>query len=90
LPPYLISSTYVISDTASIGDINKMADSTQFVISHRSAPVGRPRINEEQTPARFPGGTLARIDAVLEEGEKRSDFIRDAVDRELRRREKSG
>jgi len=65
-----------------------MADSTQLVISHSPAPVGRPRINGEQTPARFADGTLARIDVVLGENEKRSDFIRLAVDRELERREK--
>lgn len=50
--------------------------------------MGRPRINEEQTPARLPTGTLDRIDAVLESTEKRSDFIRKAVERELRRRER--
>ena len=53
-------------------------------------PRGRPQINEEQTPARFPGGTLDRIDRVLdpETNEKRSDFIREAVEKELNRREK--
>ncbi len=50
--------------------------------------MGRKRINDEQTPARFPAGTLERIDAALEDGEKRSDLIRDAVDRELKRRER--
>jgi hypothetical protein len=49
--------------------------------------VGRKRINDEQTPARFPAGTLARIDAVLVEKEKRADLIRDAVEREIKRRE---
>lgn len=49
-------------------------------------PVGRPKINHEQTPARFPLGTLAKIDAVLKPGEARSDFIREAVERELERR----
>ncbi|WP_157035689.1 YlcI/YnfO family protein [Sphingobium chungbukense] len=49
--------------------------------------MGRPRINGEQTPARFADGTLARIDAVLTDKEKRSDFIREAVERELARRE---
>jgi metal-responsive CopG/Arc/MetJ family transcriptional regulator len=48
--------------------------------------MGRKKINDEQTPARFPAGTLARIDAVLAEGEKRSDLIREAVERELSRR----
>lgn len=49
---------------------------------------GRPRINHEQIPARLPEGTLDRMDAVLEDGEKRADFLREAVDRELRRRER--
>lgn len=50
--------------------------------------MGRTQINFEQLPARFPAGTVARMDAVLAEGEKRSDLIRVAVERELKRREK--
>lgn len=50
--------------------------------------MGRKQINHEQTPARLPEGTLERMDAVLEEGEKRSDLIRQAVERELKRRER--
>jgi metal-responsive CopG/Arc/MetJ family transcriptional regulator len=50
-------------------------------------PVGRKRINDEEMPARFPSGTLARLDALLEQKEKRSDFIRKAVEIEIRRRE---
>lgn len=61
---------------------------TQLVISARAPRVGRKRINEEQTPARLPAGTLARMDAVLEDGEKRSDLIREAIERELVRRER--
>lgn len=43
-------------------------------------------------PARFPGGTLDRIDRVLDPdtNEKRSDFVREAVERELKRRERKG
>jgi len=51
--------------------------------------MGRKKINGEQTPARFPAGTLDRIDAALDEGEKRSDLIREAVERELKRRARS-
>jgi hypothetical protein len=51
--------------------------------------MGRKRINEEQIPARLPAGTLARMDAVLEEGEKRADLLREAVERELKRRERA-
>lgn len=49
--------------------------------------MGRRQINQEQMPARFPKGTLARIDSVLTEKEKRADFLRQAVERELQRRE---
>ncbi|WP_353682526.1 YlcI/YnfO family protein [Mesorhizobium sp.] len=59
------------------------------MISDIRQPVGRPKINEEQTPARFPAGTLARIDSVLEAGEKRSDLIREAIEREINRRERA-
>jgi metal-responsive CopG/Arc/MetJ family transcriptional regulator len=51
--------------------------------------MGRQQINHEQTPARFPKGTLERIDADLKDGEKRSDLIREAVERELKRRDRS-
>ncbi|WP_313349365.1 YlcI/YnfO family protein [Paracoccus sp. (in: a-proteobacteria)] len=60
---------------------------TDFLISATRRQMGRKQINHEQTPARFPDGTLARIDAVLTEKEKRSDFIREAVEKELRQRE---
>jgi hypothetical protein len=38
--------------------------------------------------ARFEEGTFDRIQATLEEGEDRTDFVRQAVERELKRREK--
>lgn len=60
---------------------------TELLISGSPRSVGRKQINHEQMPARFPEGTLARIDAVLAEKEKRSDFVREAVERELQRRE---
>lgn len=51
--------------------------------------MGRKKINDEQTPARFPGGTLRRMDALLKHKERRSDLIRLAVERELRLRERA-
>ena len=60
---------------------------TDLLISAKPRRMGRKQINHEQTPARFPEGTLARIDATLADGDKRSDFIREAVERELERRE---
>jgi len=50
--------------------------------------VGRKRINVEQLPARFRGGTMARIDAVRREKENRAEFVRVAIERELERRER--
>lgn len=41
---------------------------------------------EEQTPARFPLGTFSKIAGVLDEGEARSDFFREATEREIIRR----
>ena len=49
--------------------------------------MGRKRINEEQIPARFPAGTLARMGTVLRPKEKKADLIRKAVEKELRYRE---
>lgn len=42
----------------------------------------------EKMVARFPDGTFARIAAVLTDGEDRAGFVRHAVERDLRRREK--
>jgi len=41
----------------------------------------------EDMGARFPKGTFARIATVLGPTEDRTDFVREAVERELRRRE---
>jgi glutamine synthetase type III len=49
--------------------------------------MSRPQINFEQILARFPKGTKKRIKAVLDKGEKIADVIREAVERELKRRE---
>jgi hypothetical protein len=51
--------------------------------------VGRKKRWNEDMQARFPEGTFARIAAVLEEGEDRTDFVRKAVEWELKRRETS-
>jgi hypothetical protein len=49
--------------------------------------VGRKRRWAEDMAARFPAGTLARIDAVLRDKEYRTDFVWQAVETELKRRE---
>ncbi len=50
--------------------------------------MGRPKINHEQIPLRFPAGIFKQIDAVLERAETRTDFIRRAVYAELKRRKR--
>ena len=42
----------------------------------------------EDMQARFPEGTFDRIEAVLDEEEDRTEFVRRAVERELKRRER--
>lgn len=49
--------------------------------------VGRPGTTPEKMMVRFPAGAFARIDAVAGRGH-RAEFIRDAVDQELQRRER--
>ncbi len=50
--------------------------------------MGRKKRWAEDMVARFPEGTFDRIKAVLTDGEDRTDFVRDAVERELKRRGK--
>jgi len=50
--------------------------------------MGRTKRWSEDMVARFPAGTIKRIDAVREDDEDRTDFIRIAVERELKRRER--
>lgn len=50
--------------------------------------MGRKKRWAEDMQARFAEGTFDRIEAVLIEGEDRTDFVREAVERELKRRER--
>ena len=49
--------------------------------------MGRHRLWTEDMQARFPEGTFDRIKKVLAEGEDRTDVVRAAVERELKKRE---
>jgi hypothetical protein len=49
--------------------------------------VGRKKRWHEIMGAPFPKGTFARMDVVLKDKEDRTDLVRDAVERELKRRE---
>lgn len=51
--------------------------------------MGRERRNHENLTARFPAGTLARIDRALRGREGKADFIRKAVAEKLAARERN-
>ena len=51
--------------------------------------MGRKKLWAEDMQARFPEGTFDRIEAVLEDSEDRTEFVRVSVEKELKRREKS-
>lgn len=50
--------------------------------------MGRIQINYEALTARFPEGTLDRIDSVLRKGEAKAEFIRESVLTKLKMRER--
>ena len=50
--------------------------------------MGRKKMWAEDMQARFPEGTFDRIEAVLEGSDDRTDFVRVAVEKELKRRER--
>ena len=54
----------------------------------RNRRVGRKKINSEAAAARFRAGTLERLNAVLDDGEKLADVLRDTVEAEIKRRER--
>jgi hypothetical protein len=63
---------------------------SRMTLAHESANrshVGRKKRWSEDMSARFKSGTFARIEKVLGEIEDRTDFVRAAVERELKRRE---
>lgn len=60
-----------------------------FPISATSGRMGRPSLNVKATVVRLSADAIERIEALV--GKNRmAEFIRDAVERELRRREKQG
>lgn len=58
-------------------------------ISDTPSRMGRPKLNFDNMPGRFPEGTFARMDAVRAEGETRTAFLQEAVEREIVRRERA-
>lgn len=52
--------------------------------------MGRKKLWAENVNLTLPEGAKARMDAALREGEDRLDLIREAIERELKRRQKTG
>lgn len=50
--------------------------------------MGRKKLWAEKMEAPFAEGTFARMDAVLEDDETRTDLVREAVEQLLKRRER--
>ena len=60
---------------------------TNFPISNTPRRMGRPPMHLKPTLVRLPEDVAERIDAIAGPN-RRSEFIRDAVERELKRRER--
>ena len=60
---------------------------TKFPIPDNPKPMGRPPLHVKPMLVRLPEGLAERIDALIGK-KKRAEFIREAVERELERREK--
>lgn len=62
---------------------------TEIHVRDIPARVGRKKLWAENVNLTLPEGAKARMDSALEEGEDRLDLIRDAIDKELARRERA-
>lgn len=60
---------------------------TELRISAKTPAVGRPKLFATPILVKFAAGVVDRIAHVLEPDEDRTDFIRAAVEREIKRRE---
>lgn len=60
---------------------------TEFVSSATTPRMGRPPLNVKMTTVRLSDGIAERIDAIAGKN-RRAEFIREAIERELARREK--
>lgn len=69
-----------------IRNIDALAESPPAATPRR---VGRIKRFDEKALVKFPAGTFERIAAVLAPDEDRTDMIREAVDREVKRRERA-
>lgn len=62
---------------------------SEKVVCATASRVGRKKQWAEDMQARFAEGTFARIARLLDDSEDRTDFVREAVEREISRRERA-
>jgi hypothetical protein len=62
---------------------------TQGAAVTKTSPMGRKKRWPERTAIKLADGTFERIAEVLADGEDRMAFMREAVEREIERREKA-
>ncbi len=62
---------------------------SEFPICDSRSRMGRKMRYPDKIIAPLPAGSLKRIEAVLAEDEDKTDLLREAVERELKRREQS-
>lgn len=63
-------------------------DLTHFHVHDSAKRMGRKKLWHENINLTLPAGAKSRMDAVLSGNEDRLDLIREAIDREVRRRER--
>ncbi|WP_133637033.1 hypothetical protein [Zavarzinia compransoris] len=61
---------------------------TQYCVHGNRLVMGRRKLWHESVNLTLPLGAKARMDSVLNEGEDRLDLIREAIEREVKRRER--
>jgi len=62
---------------------------TQEASVTKTSRMGRKKRWPERTAIKFAAGTFERIAAILDEGEDRMTFMREAVEREIERRQRA-
>lgn len=60
---------------------------TRNLISTKTDGMGRRKKNFDKMAAGFAAGVFVRMDKLLRKDETRKDFVREAVEREMQRRE---
>lgn len=83
----LLIAIYRVHDKSQYHVHDKRCDLTAIHVRDIPRKMGRRKLWSENVNLTLPEGAKARMDAALEEGEDRLELIREAIERELKRRE---